>query len=1340
MKKQIDSKKIYFSIKNGFLLALACIFSPFSLSEVTLDGSMGTTGSLVGPDYQITEDLGQRTGGNLFHSFGQFNINSAESATFSGSADIKNVISRVTGGQTSTIDGAFRSTIPGANVYFLNPSGVIFGENASLDVQGSFHASTADYLKFKDGVKFETGLAKANPILTTASPEAFGFLNNTPASISVSGGNNKVLKVPEDETLSLIGGDLNIEDRSLYAPSGQIILASAGSTGEVVMNESGIGTSSFTKGGSIHLSHTQDNPVTIINDTMQIADIDVSADSAGSVVIRGGQMVMNNANIWSQTTNGDGGGIDIGLAGDLTIKGVAEIPNVERTPQSGITSSTTGEGKAGNIRLNVDKLKLTHDTHVYSTSRSSGNGGDLFINTNSILLEGNPSKAVPKVLTDTQASGNAGIININANDELKINHGAFIRSFTTDNGDAGSITINTDSLEAHDKTQINIKTTESSTGDSGDLTINATNSINLNSDVFIDNQTSGKGQSGNLNLNTDSLKIDNSIINTSTSNSGDSGDLTITTNDLEVINKGIIRNSIDEEATGNSGNISIKATNSISLSGGGAIFNQTSGKGDSGNIMITSDKLDVRNNFSIFSNASSSGNAGDLFIDTNELKVINNGSIINGTDKKTTGNSGNISINATNSISLSDHGSISNTTWGKGDSGNIIMTSDKLDVRNGFSIFTGATSSGNGGDLFVDSNEIVLTNDEAVLFRSSDERPQTGIRTSLIEIGDNGNATGNSGNLSIIADHLIVSNGADISILNSGEGNSGDLLVNSDNILLTTSFDANTDRHILRGGIKINIAAENSKNTGNLTINSKNLVVENGTTINSGNSGSGTTGNILINSDNILLSGNRGEINTTGIINRNDSNGSLGTLTVNSKNLQIDNGAVISASTLGEGHGGDININSELITLSGEDSDIDSQSVFSVGDAGDIFITTTLLKMTDGAGISTGTAGFGLGGKIDVKAKTISLSGANTEISTRSLIPSSRNAGDLTINSQQLVVHDRAAISTTTNSLGVSSFLEVVAEHPQKFADIDLSTLPLDEYKNSFGNGGKLSITTDSLEIYEKGIISASTSSPGQGGELLINANDIVVNDSEIRAISVPEDVDIIGDSDISKSGNINLTVNNSLTLENNGSISVKTNKANAGEITIKGKNTLQLSNSEISTSVANAEGNGGNITIDSPLVSLSNSQIVAQAKRGKGGNITAPGILFLSPKSIVSASSELSTGGELNLKPDTNISGSIAVLPESLLNVSEQLNDRCNNRSGKSTNSFVVKGKGGIPLSPEKPVSSDFMDFLPTTDSPRNGLKNRSSHHANNNYQLSSLSVDCVLSSSAGKYFVRNE
>ncbi|MEE9303115.1 MAG: hypothetical protein V3U84_04940, partial [Thiotrichaceae bacterium] len=87
------------------LLVFTCFISPLVQSEVTLDGSVGPAGALTGPDYKVTENLGKRAGSNLFHSFGRFNLNASESATFSGSTGIKNVISRVTGGQTSTIDG-----------------------------------------------------------------------------------------------------------------------------------------------------------------------------------------------------------------------------------------------------------------------------------------------------------------------------------------------------------------------------------------------------------------------------------------------------------------------------------------------------------------------------------------------------------------------------------------------------------------------------------------------------------------------------------------------------------------------------------------------------------------------------------------------------------------------------------------------------------------------------------------------------------------------------------------------------------------------------------------------------------------------------------------------------------------------------------------------------------------------------------------------------------------------------------------------------------------------------------------------------------------------------------
>ena len=157
--------------------ALAVLFSASVPAAITLDGTLGTSGTLTGPNYAIPESVGQTRGNNLFHSFGQFSLTSSESATFTGSANISNVIARVTGGSVSSIDGTISFTISGANLYLINPSGIVFGQNARLDISGSFHASTADYLTFTDGGRFDAR-TPANSVLTSAAPQAFGFLGN----------------------------------------------------------------------------------------------------------------------------------------------------------------------------------------------------------------------------------------------------------------------------------------------------------------------------------------------------------------------------------------------------------------------------------------------------------------------------------------------------------------------------------------------------------------------------------------------------------------------------------------------------------------------------------------------------------------------------------------------------------------------------------------------------------------------------------------------------------------------------------------------------------------------------------------------------------------------------------------------------------------------------------------------------------------------------------------------------------------------------------------------------------------------------------------------------------
>ena len=134
-------------------------------AQVVRDGSLGQNVPLGGDanNFIIDEIHGELNGTNLFHSFLQFDLSSTQSATFTGTSSITNVISRVTGGP-STIDGLIRSDIPGANFFFMNPTGITFTENATLDVSGSFHATTADYLEFgsDDNLRFYASPAAAS--------------------------------------------------------------------------------------------------------------------------------------------------------------------------------------------------------------------------------------------------------------------------------------------------------------------------------------------------------------------------------------------------------------------------------------------------------------------------------------------------------------------------------------------------------------------------------------------------------------------------------------------------------------------------------------------------------------------------------------------------------------------------------------------------------------------------------------------------------------------------------------------------------------------------------------------------------------------------------------------------------------------------------------------------------------------------------------------------------------------------------------------------------------------------------------------------------------------------
>src|SRR3954468_19892707 len=194
------------SCRLGPPLIAALLFAGPVQAQIVTDGSVGPKVSLSGSQVDIGANLGTRRGDNLFHSFEKFGIATGQTATFTGPGTIRNVISRVTGGEISNIDGTLRSTVGQADLYFINPAGVMFGPNARLDVPGSFHVSTAHELRFADGVSF-SALDKTGSGLTVAAPEAFGFLDRTPGRIGVEGAQMELLP---GKQLSLVGGDLDI--------------------------------------------------------------------------------------------------------------------------------------------------------------------------------------------------------------------------------------------------------------------------------------------------------------------------------------------------------------------------------------------------------------------------------------------------------------------------------------------------------------------------------------------------------------------------------------------------------------------------------------------------------------------------------------------------------------------------------------------------------------------------------------------------------------------------------------------------------------------------------------------------------------------------------------------------------------------------------------------------------------------------------------------------------------------------------------------------------------------------------------------------------------------------
>ncbi|MCU0535878.1 MAG: filamentous hemagglutinin N-terminal domain-containing protein [Hydrococcus sp. Prado102] len=1306
-------------IQHLLLLTLSSFFVDWEsqvFAQVVEDDTLGAERSIVTPNVVIKGvpsdriDGGARRGANLFHSFGQFIIPEGRGAYFSNPDGIRTIFSRVTGGNGSQIFGTL-GVLGNANLFLIDPKGIIFGANAKLDISGSFIGSTANGIAFPNGENFSATNPNAAPLLTIDVPVPVGLVFESDNSgiifnaadlknqqnlaliaggilssgqISAPGRNITLATVPGavdslvglDGTGKFLGtiqgiGQPNLEGRDIVLLGGAIDASSNGIAGNIVLNSAG--NTSLSNGATVNVLGAGGGSITVNaqnlsmskgsqlsagirsglgspqaqagNVRLNVADeIALSQSSgienrvnenaignAGDINVRAGSLTLSEEAFLSATTFsiGNGGDININVDGSGSVRLNGSNSRISTT----VDSSAIGNG--GNIQIKAKSLSLTNgallNTRIFGATELApggrGNAGDVRIQaSDSITISGADNTGFSSGIYGevfAGANGKASQIDLQAN-SIFLSNGARLSTNNFGGGKAGSIDIMTDFLALTNGSSFDVRG-----GGEGSITIGARIFELSEGSVFLVGIGQGLGspgvRAGNVEINaTERVKIQgdinfpSSISNTvELGSTADAGEVIINTKVFEGIGNFVIGSGIF--GRGDAGKVTINATDRVSLEG---LEGRASG---------------------ILSAVAQSGvgNGSDIIINTRSLSLSNSAQLATSTVGQ--GNAGNIQIKASESVSIDSGSGLQAFTFGSGDAGDIAIEATRGSVS-----FDGATAStavgravlngvtfvgtGRGGDILIEARNFSVTNGASLFTATFGELGERGlpdagdIRVNVsdtvflsggADLSSNTRGVGNAGKIAIQARSVAITNTAKLSASTAARGNGGDIIFDVDDTV-TLSNGASVESSVASGA---------TGKGGNINFQARSLSLSNSARLNASTQGAGDAGNIQINaSDSVSFSRGASLATATGGLR----SGNAGDIFIKARSLFVTDGANINASTaslFGLGEGGDIVLRIDE-TATFNNSSATSFVSTGMGKGGSIDIQARNLSLSNGAIVSTTTLGEGKGGNININASdSVQMSGNFANDRFSSLVTGTfgsgkvGDAGDLTITTGQLLVQNRAIVSTTTNSEGKGGKLTIDASDTVFLNRGFVSSGVLKDGQN---NGGNIDIRARSLSVTNGSFLFANTQGQGDAGNITIDVdNDVTVSGVITQRLAgkdfvlpsaIASSVDAGGEG---QGGDISIKAE-SLSLNNAGFLVNSTfDRGDAGSIAIKVDDFAIFNNfSGIQSNVEpDGVGIGGNVNIQARSLTLNNGSSIQAGLRaandespggiGQGGNIS---------------------------------------------------------------------------------------------------------------------------------------